>query len=117
MGQPQVKSLSPIACSTRGFHWVFRLHEFRPADRKSAGASGALEAPVIIGGPSRTRTLDPLIKSQPRISIQPRPSTSEWRDFSPPSESWVPNPRLRYNPTRYCKPSSALRFQGPPKLL
>src|SRR5205807_8273922 len=33
------------------------------ADRKSAGASDVLEAPVIIGGPSRTRTLDPLIKS------------------------------------------------------
>src|SRR5438445_12597375 len=32
------------------------------ADRKSAGASDALEAPVMIGGPSRTRTLDPLIK-------------------------------------------------------
>jgi len=46
MGQRQVKSLSPIAWSTGGFHWVFRLLEFRPADRKSAGASGALEAPV-----------------------------------------------------------------------
>jgi hypothetical protein len=34
----------------------------RPADRKSAGASDALEAPVIIGGPSRTRTLGPPIK-------------------------------------------------------
>ena len=33
------------------------------ADGKSAGASGVLEAPVKIGGPSRTRTLDPLIKS------------------------------------------------------
>src|SRR5439155_9510877 len=33
------------------------------ADRKSAGASDVLEAPVMIGGPSRTRTLDPLIKS------------------------------------------------------
>jgi hypothetical protein len=42
----------------------------RTADRKSAGASGALEAPVIIGGPSRTRTLDPLIKSR-----RPRPPT------------------------------------------
>src|SRR5439155_11628276 len=27
------------------------------------GASDTLEAPVMIGGPSRTRTLDPLIKS------------------------------------------------------
>jgi len=36
--------------------------ELTSADRKSAGASGVLEAPVIIGGPSRTRTLDPLIK-------------------------------------------------------
>jgi hypothetical protein len=34
------------------------------ADRKSAGTSGVLEAPVIVGGPSRTRTLDPLIKSR-----------------------------------------------------
>jgi len=39
------------------------------------------------------------------------------RHFRPSSESWVPNPRLRSNPTRYRKRSSALRFQGPPKLL
>jgi len=32
-------------------------------DQKSAGASDAVEAPVMIGGPSRARTLDPLIKS------------------------------------------------------
>ena len=34
------------------------------ADRKSAGTSGVLEVPAFVGGPSRTRTLDPLIKSQ-----------------------------------------------------
>jgi len=32
-------------------------------DGESAGASDVMEAPVVIGGPSRTRTLDPLIKS------------------------------------------------------
>jgi hypothetical protein len=35
------------------------------ADRKSAGTSGVLEVPAFVGGPSRTRTLDPLIKSEP----------------------------------------------------
>ncbi len=29
----------------------------------ATGTSGVLEVPVKIGGPSRTRTLDPLIKS------------------------------------------------------
>src|SRR5437899_4048409 len=29
----------------------------------------------------------------------------------------TPNPRPLYNPTRHRKPSSALHFQGPPKLL
>ncbi len=64
MGQGQVKSLSPRCLSRGGFHWVFRHVERKPADRKSAGASDAPEAPVLIGGPSRTRTVDPLIKSQ-----------------------------------------------------
>ena len=32
--------------------------------RSKSGAPGGLEAPDKIGGPSRTRTLDPLIKSQ-----------------------------------------------------
>jgi len=32
------------------------------AERKSAGAPGVLEAPVSFGGPSGTRTPDPLIK-------------------------------------------------------
>jgi hypothetical protein len=36
----------------------------RSADRKSAGTSDVLEVPVNNGGPSRTRTLDPLIKSE-----------------------------------------------------
>ena len=39
-----------------------RWHRLR-TDSES-GASDALEAPDLIGGPSRTRTLDPLIKSQ-----------------------------------------------------
>jgi hypothetical protein len=30
----------------------------------ATGTSGVVEVPVNIGGPSRTRTLDPLIKSQ-----------------------------------------------------
>src|SRR5437870_9534657 len=38
------------------------------ADRKSAGTSGVLEMPVIIGEPSGIRTLDPLIKSWERQS-------------------------------------------------
>jgi len=33
------------------------------AERKSAAAPGVLEAPVSFGGPSGTRTPDPLIKS------------------------------------------------------
>jgi hypothetical protein len=32
-------------------------------NQSASGASDALEAPVLFGGPSRTRTLDPLIKS------------------------------------------------------
>ena len=32
--------------------------------KTATGTSGVLEAPVLIGGPSRTRTVDPLIKSQ-----------------------------------------------------
>jgi len=48
----------------------FGVTEPTSAARKSAGASDALEAPAFIGGPSRTRTLDPLIKSDPKsISI------------------------------------------------
>src|SRR5205823_11255590 len=35
-----------------------------PPDRKSAGISGVLEMPVIIGEPSGIRTLRPLIKGQ-----------------------------------------------------
>jgi hypothetical protein len=46
--------------------WASGAAELRTADQKSAGASGVPEAPVIIGGPSRTRTLDPLIKSDPQ---------------------------------------------------
>jgi hypothetical protein len=45
------------------FPCILRSQNLKPADTKSTGASGVLEAPVIIGGPSRTRTLDPLIKS------------------------------------------------------
>src|SRR5437867_13097656 len=32
--------------------------------KTATGTSGVLEVPVNAGGPSRTRTLDPLIKSQ-----------------------------------------------------
>src|SRR2546422_1681056 len=32
--------------------------------KTATGTSGVLEVPVTIGGPSRTRTVDPLIKSQ-----------------------------------------------------
>ena len=39
-----------------------RSHRFGP--ESSSGAADVLEAPETIGGPSRTRTLDPLIKSQ-----------------------------------------------------
>jgi hypothetical protein len=48
---------------------------FGPA-RKS-GAPGGSEAPDLIGGPSRTRTLDPLIKSP-----DPQPPTSSDDDTS-----------------------------------
>ena len=37
------------------------------------GTSGVLEVPVTIGGPSRTRTVDPLIKS--RGPVMSRPSS------------------------------------------
>jgi len=42
-----------------------RGHAGSPAffDRKPCAAPDAPEAPETIGGPSRTRTLDPLIKS------------------------------------------------------
>jgi hypothetical protein len=42
------------------------LRQYRPRVRskRNSGASADLEAPERIGGPSRTRTLDPLIKSQ-----------------------------------------------------
>jgi hypothetical protein len=33
-------------------------------NQNEIGDSGVLEVPDLLGGPSRTRTLDPLIKSQ-----------------------------------------------------
>src|SRR5262245_7037518 len=39
-----------------------RGHQSGP--KSKSGAPAATEAPEMIGGPSRTRTLDPLIKSQ-----------------------------------------------------
>src|SRR5262249_11452645 len=50
--------------------------------KSSSGAPDESEAPEKIGGPSRTRTLDPLIKSCPEPSIQ---DTSV--DLSPPNQS------------------------------
>ena len=32
--------------------------------KTTTGTSGVLEVPAVVGGPSRTRTLDPLIKSE-----------------------------------------------------
>jgi hypothetical protein len=37
MGERQVKSLSSVARPTSEVHWVFRLAELKPADRKSVG--------------------------------------------------------------------------------
>src|SRR2546423_14542700 len=62
-GQRRGKSVSPVADEACRFPWVSPVADLRTADQKSAGASDTLEAPVMIGGPSRTRTLDPLIKS------------------------------------------------------
>src|SRR5204862_5710775 len=59
-----VNIVSPVIDRGCRFAELFGTPSLRTADRKSAGASGVLEAPVIIGGPSRTRTLDPLIKSR-----------------------------------------------------
>jgi hypothetical protein len=56
--------IRPVVARGLTFPADFWMTELRSADRKSAGASGALEAPDLIGGPSRTRTLDPLIKSR-----------------------------------------------------
>jgi hypothetical protein len=66
MGRRGVKSLSPAVGSGLQISSDLGLAKSKPADRKSAGTSGVLEAPVLIGGPSRTRTLDPLIKSDPQ---------------------------------------------------
>src|SRR5437773_248570 len=40
--------------------------------KTATGTSGVLEVPVTIGGPSRTRTVDPLIKR--RGAVMSRPS-------------------------------------------
>ena len=64
MGRLGVKSRSPAVRSGLQISLDLVLAKSKPADRKSAGASGVLEAPVLIGGPSGTRTPDPLIKSQ-----------------------------------------------------
>ena len=59
------EALSPWSTkSSRPIIDVCGVKSFPPADQKSAGASDALEAPVVVGGPSGTRTPDPLIKSQ-----------------------------------------------------
>jgi len=64
-------------CTIGGRRWVDLLDRAlgalgssfgtRPGTRikhlDESGVSGALETPDLIGGPSRTRTLDPLIKS------------------------------------------------------
>ena len=63
-GESRGKMVSPVVDPACRFSRAARVDERRTADRKSAGASDALEAPVIVGGPSRTLTLDPLIKSQ-----------------------------------------------------
>jgi hypothetical protein len=42
--------------------------------KATTGTSGVLEVPAVVGGPSRTRTLDPLIKSPTR---QPPTSTHD----------------------------------------
>lgn len=56
--------------------WISRVAEPKPADRKSAGTPGVLEVPVRDGGPSRTRTLDPLIKSERRKRTRKQPPDS-----------------------------------------
>ena len=37
--------------------------------KTATGTPAVTEVPVVIGGPSRTRTLDPLIKSQPLYQL------------------------------------------------
>jgi len=46
MGRSKVKSLSPGRRSGVSISWVFLVAKLKTADRKSAGASGVLEAPV-----------------------------------------------------------------------
>src|SRR2546429_3557534 len=45
--------------------------------KTATGTSGVLEVPVTIGGPSRTRTVDPLIKSQLLYQLRSEEHTSE----------------------------------------
>src|SRR6266508_912153 len=47
----------------------------RSAERSAPGASEGSEAPDVIGGPSRTRTLDPLIKRPFPASFHPSHSS------------------------------------------
>jgi hypothetical protein len=49
---------------------------------KTTGTPAVPEVPVVIGGPSRTRTLDPLIKSCP----EPRTQDTQ-ADLSLPTQS------------------------------
>jgi hypothetical protein len=62
-GEAGSNRFAPVVDPACGFPRSFRSPSSRTADRKSAGTSDVLEVPVVIGGPSRTRTLDPLIKS------------------------------------------------------
>jgi hypothetical protein len=67
MGRRGVKSLSPAVGSGLQISLDLVLAKSKPADRKSAGASGVLEARVLIGGPRQgLETVDPLIKSKRR---------------------------------------------------
>jgi len=51
---------------------------------KTAGTPAVLEVPVVFGGPSRTRTLDPLIKSYPEPSTQDTQSDPSLTNQSDP---------------------------------
>ena len=62
-GESRGNIVSPVVDPACRSSRAFRVDELRTADRKSAGTSGVLEVPAVVGGPSRTRTLDPLIKS------------------------------------------------------
>jgi hypothetical protein len=56
--------------------------------KSATGTAAAAEVPVIIGGPSRTRTLDPLIKRSNRPHTRVDDRVLSGRNLSDDEEQW-----------------------------